>query len=129
MFNDDNEFTSPHAKQIIDLEDVGGAEVKINPDFYIHWGIIKAQTALSNPNVTEAFIQYRLFIEHIEVVARSAKYLSDEYDKKVKEFLDSDEYKNETDKNVKQALLANKKLELVCYEVFSQRISFKPLKH
>lgn len=124
----DFENNNPFEKNIIDLEDIGGTEIKINPDYYIHWGIIKAQSALSNPNVNEAFIQYRMFVEHIEVIARAAKYLSEEYENKLKEFLDSEEYKK-LEKNIQQAQLANKKLGLILFEVFSQRISFKPLKH
>ena len=129
MNEDLNTFENPITKDIIDLDDLGSTEIKINPDFYIHWGIIKAQTALSNPNINEAFIQYRLFVEHVEVIARAAKYLSAEYKEKIDAYKESAEFTEETDQKIKQAILANKKLELLLSEVFSQRISFKPLKH
>lgn len=114
---------------VSELDEIDMGEIKINPDYYIHNAILKAQTALSNPNMKEGFVQYRLFIEHIEVLCKAANMLSNDYESNLKTFKESDQdYLKENDSLIKNTLLANKKMQLLMNEVFSNKTSRVPLK-
>jgi len=101
-----------------DTEDVEDTNIKINPDFYIHNAILKAQQALLNPDFKEAHLRYSLFIEHIEMLSRAAKKIDKKYDEYIKAYMESDEYKTTPESIIKQSKLANKKLAIIMENVF-----------
>jgi len=111
-------------KEIYDPEVLTDTEIKINPDFYIHNAIIKAQQSLLNPNFKEGLAQYRIFIEHIEILCKSGGLASTDYGTKIDEYIKSNEYKELKEGEQKSHYLANKKLELLLNSVFKN----KPLK-
>jgi hypothetical protein len=126
-FNDFNTFEM-YKDDIIEVDELGMKDIRINPDYYIHFGIIRAQSALSNPDIKQGFLQYRLFVEHIEVLCTAAKILSADYEADLKQYKDSEDFKKETDSLTRGALLANKKLELLMKEVFSSKTIKAPMK-
>jgi hypothetical protein len=122
------DYEDKFEKDIIDIDEIGGTDLKINPEFYIHNAILKAQTALTKDNTKEGFLQFIVIVEHIEVLTRAANYLPDDYEEKIKDFQDTKEYKDEEEKLNKKVKLANKKIELLMGEVFNSKTSTDPLK-
>ena len=114
--------------EIIDIDEVQGTDMKINPDYYIHSALLKAQQALIKDNLQEGLLQYRILIEHIEVLCRSAGKLPSNYKTEIETFEKSEEYIKEKDNLIKSVKLATKKLELLMNEVFSSKVSTEPLK-
>ena len=114
--------------EIEDVDEIVGTDVKINPDFYIHNALIKAQAALTKDNVKEGFMQYRLLVEHIETLCRAAKMLDNDYDTQLDDFKKTDEYSIEEQSYVKSVKLATKQLEILMDQVFSSKVSTDPLK-
>ena len=117
-----------YEKEIIDIDELIGTDIKINPDYYIHTALLKAQAALMNDNMKEGFVQYRQFIEHIEVLCDAANMLPKEYDEKIKEFKNSKNYRAVDGVRIKSIKLADKKLNLIMTSVFNRKISTQPLK-
>ena len=108
--------------KIIDIsEDLSDLDIKINPDFYIHTALLKAQQSLQKDNVKEGFLQYRIFIEHIETLCQAAGILTNDYESNIEKFKQSHEYKNTEDKLVQSVKLSNQKLKLMMIEVFSKK--------
>ena len=124
---DDEDFNN-YDGEVIDKEEIEGTDIKINPDFYIHKALIAAQKALIKDNIKEGFFQYRLCIEHIEVLCKAANMLGEDYEKDIKDFQDKEEYKKETDNIVKSMKLANKKLGLIMASIFTNKTATFNLK-
>ena len=114
--------------QIENVDEILGTDVKINPDYYIHSALLKAQQALITEDVQSGFLQFRMLVEHIEVLCKAAKMLSGDYEETLKKFKETTEYMEEKKDYIKVARLANKKIELLMTEVFSSKISTDPLK-
>jgi hypothetical protein len=112
---------------VMDIDSVGGTDIKINPDFYIHKALIKAQECLADPDMRVGLLRYRQFIEHIEVLCRSAKMLPDTYKESVKSFINEDDYKK-CDSNTQSAKLSHFKLELLMSEIFSSKTITDPMR-
>lgn len=124
-----NDNFEDYDSSVLDIDEVKGTDIKINPDYYIHNALIKAQQALTKDNMKEGFIQYRVFIEHIETLCRASKMLPGDFDERIKSFLSSKEYKdvqiNELTKGVR---LADFKLGLMMEAVFKRKTLTDPLK-
>jgi len=114
-------------EQIIDIDEMQGTDIKINPDFYIHKALLKAQDALSSDNLKEGFIKYRQFIEHIEVLCSSAEIIPHDYYDKINEYKQSKEFLNLSEQ-AKSPAIANKKLKLMMVAVFQSKTQTNPLK-
>lgn len=117
-------------KDILNFDDDANVHIKIKPSFYIHNAILMAQRTLMysviKTNVDDGIVAYSVFIEHIEVLARAAKFLTDDYDNKITEFKDTEEYKS-ADKRIKMARLSNCKLQHLMKEVFNMAELKAPL--
>lgn len=116
-----------YEEQIIDVDEILGTDLKINPDYYIHTALLKAQQALLNEDTRAGFLQYWVLIENIETLCKSAKMLPDDYEDKVKDFEKGESYTKETDRSAKMAKLANYKLGLLMEQVFSHKTISAPL--
>lgn len=115
--------------ETIDIEEVQGTDVKINPDFYIHNALLKAQNALISEDPRAGFLKYRIIIEHIEVLCIAAGMLSEDYKTVLDKFKKENEaYIKEKDELTKSVLLANKKLLLLMSEVFTNKTLTTPVK-
>ncbi len=117
-----------YEKEIIDIDELIGTDIKINPDYYIHTGLLKAQAALMKDNIKEGFTQYRQFIEHIEVLCSAANMLPDTYEEDIKKFKETKDYTDATTDLIKSVKVANKKLKLIMTSVFNRKITTAPLK-
>jgi hypothetical protein len=100
----------------------------INPKQHINRAIIKAQDALIKDDVKAGFLQYRILVEHIETLCKSAEYIDQEYINEIKSFQDSEEFKSEGDGIVKSIKLANKKLGMLMEVFFNAQPITSPLK-
>lgn len=110
-------------------DDVLNTDIKINPDFYIHMAILRSQKALLAPNVSEGLLQYRLLIEQIEVICKSAGLVDEvEYTNEVKVFSEKEELQKENNPLIKSARIAGEKLRLLLKEVFNNKVHKTPLK-
>lgn len=101
-----------------DMDEIGGTELKINPDYYIHTGILKAQACLVKENMKEGFTQYAIMVEHIESLCRSASMLDNDYKNKLAEEVGKI---NDSDLLVRNVKIANIKIELMLEAVFNKK--------
>lgn len=123
---EDNDIAELDANTL-NVDEINTTEIKINPDVYIHNAILKAQSALINPDTKAGFLQFRVLVENIEVLCRSSTRVPPDYDTKISDYKNTDDYKKETDSFVKSVNLAHKKLELLLTFVFASKISTQPL--
>jgi len=114
---------------VIDVDEVQGTDIKINPDYYIHLSLVKLSKSFDGEfNTRDSFLKYRHIVEHIEVLCDAAGFLLDDYKEKVKEYKEKPEYTNENESYIKNANLAREKLRLMMKHVFSSKISTEPLR-
>lgn len=106
-------------KEIIDIDEIDGNDIKLNPEYYIHKTLLKMQDALVKDNLKEGMVMYRLLAEHAEVLCRGWAMLDDEYDDELKKFKDSKEYKGVDGDLAKGVKLSDKKVELILARVSS----------
>lgn len=112
--------------EIEDVSEIVGQDFKLNPDYYIHSAILKAQSALNDPDVKQGFARFRLFIEHIEGLCRAAGMVDEEkYLQEIDKYKKSDDY---TKTENQGARLANKKIEILMRNAFSNKVGSSPLK-
>lgn len=126
--------------QIIDVDEVAGTDVKINPDYYIHNAILNAQkslqgTATGDPGAVKgAYVSFRVWVEHAQDLAEAAGMLTDQYHEKVQKI--PEEIDKELEKTgeasiagyVRNARIASRKLKYMMTEVFSNKVSTGPLR-
>jgi hypothetical protein len=124
---EDNKYKK-YDDEVYDIDDIGGTDIKINPDYYIHHAILKAQGCLIKDDAQSGFLQFRIMVEHIQVLASSAGLLDEEFDKSLEEFKNKDSYKNEDNKTLKSVMLANEKLRLIMDGVFSSKPIYDSIK-
>lgn len=117
-------------KDVFDEGDIlEGQDLKLNPEFFIHMAVLKSQQALLKDNLKEGLMQYRLLVEQVEIVCRSAGIVDDKgYEENLKKFKEREDYRGERDALVQHALLAGEKLRLLLEFVFSSRVSTSPLR-
>lgn len=115
----DNENNYAKSTFDIDPNDQFDTEIKINPSFYIHINLLKAQEALVKDDAQSGFLQYRVCAEHLERLAKSAGLVPSDYESKVKKF--KDDNKLEDHKIPDSVKVANYKYELLLTEVFGTR--------
>lgn len=111
-------------QQTYDTDEVMDTDIKINPSFYIHLALIKAQDALIKDDMNEGLVQYRMIVEHLEVLCKSAKITAEgDYELKVKGFKGGLNEKNIVD----SAKVATYKLGLLTEDIFSSKAMNAPL--
>ena len=110
-----------YEKEVVDTDQILNTDIKLNPDFYIHNAIVKAQQALISEDLRSGLIQFRVLIEHVESLCRAGRLTDDSYDESIEEYKRSEEYSAEDDALIKKAKIANKKLELLMTEIFDNK--------
>lgn len=113
--------------KIIDVDEIEGTDIKINPDYFIHSALLKAQNCLTKDNLKDGFIQYRVIVEHIEILAKARKRLPTNYEEKIKEFKETKDYNDTKEELSKSIKLANYKLDLILEVVFSNYAITTPI--
>jgi hypothetical protein len=110
-------------EEVIDNEEIANTDVKINPDFYIHFAIVKCQNALAKNDVKtgEDFKMSLNFffvsVENLESICKACNRVGSDYDNEVKKF--EDDFKSEKDELIKRFKIANSKFNLILVKVFS----------
>lgn len=116
-------------EEILDIDNIDGTDIKINPEFYIHNAILKAQNALVKDDMQQGMAQYKMLVRHIESIARASKMLiQEEYDKEIESFKKTEEYTAAESELAKTVRLAEKKIELIMGAIFASKTSTDPLK-
>jgi hypothetical protein len=116
-----------YEKEIEQIGDFVATEVNINPSYYIHNAILKAQQALNDEDIKNGIFKFRFYAENIEVLAKAAEMLPHNYQQDINKFKRSSDYIEE-DSLVQHFKLANYKMQLLLGQVFSSRVSTTPLK-
>lgn len=117
-----------YESKVLDIDEVAGTDIKINPDFYIHNALLKAQSALINDDAKTGFTQFRVLVENIEILCNAAKMLPLDYEEQLKDYKKSRDFKEETDVLIQGVKLANQKLKILMSQVFSAKTATQPLK-
>ena len=113
--------------KILDVDEIAGTDIKVNPDYYFHTAILKCQEALADEEVKRGMLKYRMMVEHLEALAKSSKRLTEDYHIEIEKFKTSDFYLK-SDPMVKDTRLAHKRFELILSQVFSRTVSTDSLK-
>lgn len=100
------------------MDDIKGVDIKINPDFYVHNLLIKAQDALMDENLSNGMYRYRLLVEQIEILANSARMLGEEYKTELESFKQENKELREKETKKYVFLEASKKMELLTKSIF-----------
>lgn len=77
---DINDFDAPE----IDEDALKNTDVKINPSFYQHLNLVKAQECLISQDIAGGMLQYFVNAEHMETLARASGNLPKDYEEQVK---------------------------------------------
>lgn len=109
-----------YSKTVENIDEIDGKDMTLKPDFYIHTALLKAQQALSDDELKDGILKFRIFIEHIQSLLKAAGSFDEEtFNKEIADFKSSEGYKSETNEFVKHAQIANKKIELLLGQIFS----------
>lgn len=111
--------------EVEDLPDMNMQDIKINPEYYIHSALLKAQQALLEPNLNEGIVRYQIFIQMIESMCKAANLLDDTYKTELDEYMATPDYKLSSRKEAK---IATKKLELLLGQIFAYKTHKGPIK-
>lgn len=119
---------------IEDVDEIQGTDVKINPDFYVHTAIASAQKALNEPNLSDAYVRFRMWVEHAQDLAVAAKMVTDAYwtdiagiDDSLKKEVGEDYWARMPD-NARSARVASRKLQFLLKQIFATKTKVAPLK-
>lgn len=119
-------------KSILDFnDDINNLDVKIKPNYYIHMALLMAQRTLMisvlKSDIREGITAYSVLIEHIEMLCRASKYISESYDEDIKKYITEDTNYKKAEGTIQLAKLSNMKLQLLMREVFGRSPSEAPL--
>ena len=109
-----------------DLEALGGTDIKINPDYYIHTALLRAQKCLLKEDIKAGFLAYKVFIEHIETLCIAANMLEEDYEKQIEDYKKS--VKDTKEPLAREVKISNEKLRLMMTAVFDRKEIKAPLK-
>lgn len=131
--NKELEDFNSYDAEIDDVDEVAGTDVKINPDYYIHTAIVNAQRSLNDPDLKNAFVRFRVWVEHAQDLAEAANMVTDNYFDEVKKIkVDlAQEYGDEwatLPDYVKNQRFASRKLKYLMKQVFSNKVSTSPIR-
>lgn len=115
-------------ESVLSPDEIVGNDISIRPDYYIHTALLRAQKVLMKENAKDAFLTYCVYINHIEVLAKSAGRLPDDYDGLVKDFKEELKKDVSSDRLVKDTKMANFKLGLMMKNFFNNTVISSPLK-
>ena len=106
-----------------DVDDIGGTDIKINPDYYIHTALTRAQKCLLKDDLNAGFLSYTFFINHIENLCMAAKKLDDQYHVDVAAFEKQIKESSEKPSHplANQVKIADYKLRLMMMAVFDNK--------
>jgi|GEM_PF-5563122 len=112
----------------VDVENVIAPEViedidmLLMPEYFIHLTLKTLHRVLLNPDFNIAIQQYYFLVRHLEALCRASNLLPKDYDDKVKEYMQKNEYKNEKRENIKMYYLSVYKLQLILKELSKSKV-------
>lgn len=114
---------------VLNIDEIDGTDVKINPDYYIHLCLVKLSNTFDGElSLKESFQKYRHIVEHIEVLCDSANLLTENYKTDLDAYKKEKVYTDEADPVVKSANLARQKLKLLMKNVFKHKVATEPMR-
>ena len=114
---------------IMDDSQLENTDIKINPSYYIHIGLLKMQDCLLKDNARDGFLQYQTVIRYLETICKASGIIKAEYDAELKLFVVTDEYTKEPDRDKKSMILHEKKLLLILTSIFSNKTLTSSLRY
>jgi hypothetical protein len=116
-----------YEEDVIDVDELDGTDIKINPDYYIHKTLEKLNDALLDDSLREGFVRYRILVEQAEIMVKSSNMVVvDEYDREVEEYKATEAYRELTDEVIKGLKVAQFKLKLLLSAIFSSKVATEP---
>lgn len=117
-----DDIVNDFAGEEIDTDALKGTEVKINPSFYQHLNLMKAQECLVAEDLKSGMVQYFVNAEHMETLARASNNLPPEYETELKKRLEEKGVKTDVDTNniIDLAKRSKIKYELLLSHIFSR---------
>lgn len=100
--------------------ELSDTDVNINPVFYLHNAIMKAQQSLISENINDGILKYRLLAGHAEVVAKANNLVGNDFDDEINKLKNSEEYKR-AETSIKHALIADKIFFLILRDVCGKK--------
>lgn len=117
---------------VLDFDPDLSKDGSISAESLINSALVYAQKSLMNSvmksNVQDGILAFSMFIDYIEVLAESKKYINEEYFKKIKEYQQTQEYKEIKREDVKMGKLAKQKLRLMLCAIFDTAPIDEPMK-
>ena len=123
MAEDTYEDFDKYRGKILDVDEDVNMDLKINPDYYIHYALMSCQNALKNTDIRLLVIQYRHSVEHLEKLVKAAGMLPNDYQQLIK----LDERKEESDET-RMMKLSQKKFEVIVEQIFSRKTITQAMK-
>lgn len=117
-------FESSMAK----VADKATPDIKISPDYLMMNALIKAQNVLETEDIKTATSKFTMFIQHIEIIAKSMKLVPPDYKEKLDAYKNSVEFSSITEDYSKHYNLSNYKLGLLMGEIWKAKPVNMPLK-
>lgn len=112
-------------KDVFNITEGFDSEIKLNPDFYIHTGIISAQKAIllstMEGKTKDGVNAYSIFVKQIQMIAESAGYLKEESIQTIKDFEQGKDL-------ISLANNSSKALGIVLNDIFGHRPQYGSLK-
>lgn len=106
---------------MVDMGDLPAPDVKISPDYFINTALFRSQKVLETEDIKTGSAKFMMFIQHIEVLAKSMGLTTDDYETQIKAYKESPEYTNLKEDYSKHYNLSNFKLFLLLSEVWKQK--------
>lgn len=123
-----------YESSIEDVDEIHGTDVKINPDFYVHQAIANAQKALNEPNLPDAYVRFRMWVEHVQDLAVAAKMVTEAYwtdiagiEEALKKEMGPEGWAKMPE-NARSARMASRKLQFLLKQIFATKTKVAPLK-
>jgi hypothetical protein len=117
MENPQEEYEK-YESQIIDIDEIEGTDIKINPAYYMHTALVGSQRALANTDLIVGMIQFINIIEDLEGILISNKLIPADYDTQIAEYKKKEEVtklKDSTQQLFKIAIFKKRLLQAAIY--------------
>lgn len=98
-----------------------GTDLKINPDYYIHKAIVKAQDCFDGVGLKEGMAKFRIFINQLEIISKACGNVHKDYNDKVRHYVESEDFKRITDEEYKGFKIAEYKFKLIMEDITKNR--------
>lgn len=97
-------------------------DITINPNFYLHIGLINAQKALMSEDIQSGMMKYIHMVNYLEMIAKSAKIINaEEYNNLLAEYKTTDEYKK-LNADLQSINLCHRKIALITASLFDSGV-------